>query len=235
MADDQGPRPKRQGNYYIPERLKAIEPELAQRYAAGESLRSLAQAFGVSKVGVRSAIQRQGLAVRDKADAGTIRRTVKPSDSDCLSVSEAVYAEWIKMPGREKDQKRGLTKNREFRTACAREYRRREYAAYRELDARRKRSVNRMPKWANKKKIRAFYEMASDLGLSVDHIIPVQGKNICGLHVENNLQLVSQRNNCRKSNRCDWASDPFVGPPEGADEGAEIRFRVLTGASECAW
>jgi hypothetical protein len=47
-------------------------------------------------------------------------------------------------------------------------------AAYCEVDARRKKSVNRMPKWADKRKVLIFYEMAADLGLSVDHIIPLQ-------------------------------------------------------------
>ena len=205
-------RPKRQGNY-VPERMKLIEREIAEKYAAGQSLRSLAQEFGISKVGVRSAVRRLGLAVRDKADAGVVCRTVLTGYDTSLSVSEAVYAKWIKMPGRENDKKRGLTKNREFRTACAREYRRREYAAYRELDARRKKSVNRMPKWANKKKIRAFYEMATDLGLTVDHDIPLQGKDICGLHVENNLQLMSNYRNCQKTNVFTPGPDWLIGPP----------------------
>ena len=70
-----------------------------------------------------------------------------------------------------------------------------------------------MPKWADKRKIRLFYEMAADLGLSVHHIIPLQGKNICGLHVGNNLQMMSQDRNCRKANSFNWKFDPLIGEP----------------------
>ncbi len=56
------------------------------------------------------------------------------------------------------------------------------------------------PSWANLDAIKAIYIKASILGLEVDHIIPLQGKNVCGLHVENNLQLLSKSENSKKSN-----------------------------------
>lgn len=61
------------------------------------------------------------------------------------------------------------------------------------------------PSWADKLAIKAIYQQAKTLGLEVDHIIPLQGKTVCGLHVENNLQLLTRADNRIKSNKyeCD--------------------------------
>ena len=60
---------------------------------------------------------------------------------------------------------------------------------------------NRIPLWANKNEIKSIYKKATETGLVVDHIIPLCGKNVSGLHVENNLQLLTALENMRKGNK----------------------------------
>lgn len=56
------------------------------------------------------------------------------------------------------------------------------------------------PKWADKEAIREFIK-SKPKGYHVDHIIPVNGFNVCGLHVLENLQLLPRKTNLRKSSK----------------------------------
>lgn len=61
-----------------------------------------------------------------------------------------------------------------------------------------------MPEWLTleqRRAIEATYATATVLGLTVDHIDPLRGKDRCGLHVPWNLQLLTASENSRKSNR----------------------------------
>lgn len=60
------------------------------------------------------------------------------------------------------------------------------------------------PSWLTKEQlleIESMYTKAKILNMEVDHIIPLQGKNICGLHVPWNLQLLTRQENASKSNK----------------------------------
>jgi len=62
------------------------------------------------------------------------------------------------------------------------------------------------PKWANKFFISEIYDLAKlrtkYLGMphQVDHIIPLCGRDVCGLHVETNLRVVTKAINLAKGN-----------------------------------
>lgn len=58
----------------------------------------------------------------------------------------------------------------------------------------------RIPPWSQKELIEQFYENCPD-GYQVDHIIPLKGKEVSGLHVIENLQYLTAEENLRKSNK----------------------------------
>jgi excisionase family DNA binding protein len=65
----------------------------------------------------------------------------------------------------------------------------------------------RMPPWANGAAIRAIYaeakRLTAETGIEyhVDHVIPLVGERVSGLHVETNLQVLPKRDNLLKRNR----------------------------------
>lgn len=72
--------------------------------------------------------------------------------------------------------------------------------------------IQRTPKWLTQdqlKEIEDFYLMAQQLETvfpwkqSVDHIVPLQGSTVSGLHVPWNLQILSAKANIQKGNKHD--------------------------------
>lgn len=60
------------------------------------------------------------------------------------------------------------------------------------------------PKWLSavqKQKILDWYTLAQATSLVVDHVIPLKGKTVCGLHVPWNLQLLTDFENASKHNK----------------------------------
>lgn len=72
---------------------------------------------------------------------------------------------------------------------------------------RRANKVSNCPIWANLDAIKVVYLQAYEITRStgikhhVDHIIPLLGKTVCGLHVHNNLQVITAEANMRKYNK----------------------------------
>jgi hypothetical protein len=66
---------------------------------------------------------------------------------------------------------------------------------------RRSSKMQRTPVWSDLAKIRQIYAQARKVGMVVDHIIPLQGKLVSGLHVPENLQIIPAIENMKKGNR----------------------------------
>lgn len=58
----------------------------------------------------------------------------------------------------------------------------------------------RIPSWSETGKIQEFYASCPE-GCHVDHIIPLKGELVSGLHVLENLQYLSAQENMRKGNK----------------------------------
>lgn len=60
--------------------------------------------------------------------------------------------------------------------------------------------LHRTPPWADLDKIKDIYDKCPK-GYHVDHIIPLQGEFISGLHIETNLQYLPALDNIKKGNK----------------------------------
>jgi hypothetical protein len=76
--------------------------------------------------------------------------------------------------------------------------------------ARRRKHRDATPKWLTRKQkseIRQLYQIAITMTQTtgeqyvVDHIVPLRGESVCGLHVPWNLRVITQEENLKKSNK----------------------------------
>jgi hypothetical protein len=76
--------------------------------------------------------------------------------------------------------------------------------------ARRRKHREATPQWLSKKQkseIRQLYQIAITMTQTtgeqyvVDHIVPLRGESVCGLHVSWNLRVITQDENLKKSNK----------------------------------
>jgi hypothetical protein len=148
--------------------------------------------FPIQKMGKygRNAQCKACVSIRNKA------RYDSKKEEICKQVKEyrAVNRDRVLIAKREY-AKKAYRKNRPQRNAITRQY--------------QANKIKRTPKWLSKEQkldIQKFYEEAHRLTESlgsryvVDHIVPLQGKTVSGLHVPWNLQILSKEDNSSKSN-----------------------------------
>ena len=72
-----------------------------------------------------------------------------------------------------------------------------------------------MPAWADQRKIETIYAIADFLtektGIvyQVDHVYPLKGKTMCGLHTHHNMRVITALANQKKGNRLDPEFDTW--------------------------
>lgn len=74
--------------------------------------------------------------------------------------------------------------------------------------ARSKRVKKQTPIWANLEEIKKIYLLCKEMNLKkgkntyqVDHIYPLNGENVSGLHVAENLRIITAKQNSSKGNK----------------------------------
>jgi len=84
--------------------------------------------------------------------------------------------------------------------------RNKDYSVY-SCAKRRARKKNAIPAWSNNGCVLMFYRerdwisKVTNLEYHVDHVVPLLGNNVCGLHVETNLRIIPAVENLVKFNK----------------------------------
>jgi hypothetical protein len=101
--------------------------------------------------------------------------------------------------------------NRDNCLARLNEYRKNNPEKFTALNAKRRAAkLNATPEWLTKEQLQEIeelflcakmFKLYTGEEYHVDHIIPLQGNNVCGLHVPWNLQVIPAKDNLTKSNK----------------------------------
>jgi hypothetical protein len=126
-------------------------------------------------------------------------------------------AEAVKYNSKEEvREKRRIRRRRHYanKKAVFREYSknyRKKHPWVNRLTARRHRALirQRTPRWADIKKIKEVYRN-KPAGMVVDHIMPLRGESVSGLHIHSNLQYLTFEENAKKGNK--FETDMRLGP-----------------------
>ena len=169
------------------------------RYLKGESAKSIGESAEISKPTLLRELKRLGIAVRMQATGNDV---------------DIIAAYLSGMSTNEIERKIGCTKRRASNVLKAagiefRERTREKTSLSRSLACKRRSDAVAIttPAWADKEKIRLIYmkcrEISKLTGTAhhVDHFYPLRHTLVCGLHVPENLSIITERQNVAKKNK----------------------------------
>lgn len=180
---------------YVAACKTCVNERSAQWYAANKE-RHLANSkewFEANKERKQATIKAWSIANKEKIAQDAAARYIANKE-EILAENRAKYHANI-----EKERARSsayFQKNKETHRARVAKY--------------RKARIERTPAWTDESdmlRMKCYYQVAKmrtrETGViwSVDHIVPLQGENVSGLHVSWNLQVITKAENIAKGNR----------------------------------
>lgn len=128
----------------------------------------------------------------------------------CKACKTSQKNKWYKDNAERQSEKARLyrTTNKEATKQAREKWDSNNVGMVRAKEARRRASkIERTVAWADKEAITDIYKRAHlikkelALDVHVDHVVPLRGELVSGLHVESNLQIIPAKDNLSKGNR----------------------------------
>jgi hypothetical protein len=140
------------------------------------------------------------------------RRNLGGLHSECKVCAKERITKWRKANKEylKEYDKEWQTQNKDKKSKNYKKWQQSNKAVVNSVNSRRRAAEkSATPLWADTKEIQYFYNLASYftwvsggfVKYHVDHVVPLKGKQVCGLHVQNNLQILKSGDNLRKSNK----------------------------------
>ena len=169
--------------------------------------RAIAALFGCSELAVRNFMNKLGIPARSLSEANSLSANspdVREKHRDAMKgkPSSTKGKTW-KLSASAKERRRLNSlgaKNAAWKGGVSSdpEHRRQQRIKHKAM---RRSGSPCMPPWADMTAVAAVYKHAKALGKTVDHIVPLNNRLVCGLHCEDNLRIVSAEENRRKGNK----------------------------------
>ena len=120
------------------------------------------------------------------------------SEEEKKAVYKLKYKEWVSNP--ENAKKNYIANQKTQSERWRRWYEKNKDKQNAKSNMEKAAKLQRIPPWADLNAIKEFYLNRPE-GYHVDHIVPLRGKAVSGLHVLENLQYLPAKENLAKGNR----------------------------------